>query len=836
MWLSDWLSFPLFVCSLAVCCFLSHYLLTSYLVYNTHHASFPTSSLSPDHGSRRRLPVGGGGVGASSPERMSPFSSVQQLGGVVQPFDIPSISEQTTSSSKHEGSELPSPPRPTLFVPPFFLPLFPPLSSSASSSFSYLSQWPFSFFDLLLHHPMPFATSTVSPPLSGVATAFFADNTSFPYLPHPSPPSPPLPHPTTTTSPPSLTTTTPAPVGCHHTHHLSVLTGFFNLASSFWNPAPTTASSSPSIAATTSTAASSLSTNPSDRNVASSGSHSAGGGGGESIGKRRGIHRIPASSLLPTFNLSFLQDFGYVSYPPLPATAPTFLLPPPTDTTIIAPPLGTASLEQSVHPHCFADPPIAGEAYPADAVVAGTPPITWPASSSSSSSSLLPSSSRLAQISAVASNFPPSPTAPPVASAAPSMSIPSSGPPPLPPSSRSFLFFNKHSEAPSSSSPSDPSSSSPPPAAPSARRPSIPPPGGRGQEGVIADANLKECLDFCASLRGSQPVSASLWQLLHDSPTCSVWKRKGSSSSEAYEYLARGRFNDISVEAYNVTVSNLGFRQQWDRHIVDIHLIDIYSADKIVSGTRRGGDTYQNADRGISFGERKAVKKHQKGWVSWLGGSSSNSSANDSAIVKASSNVQQQHDVTTTAATTYTHWFPPINPAANSTDIVPRSYRMLSDNKPMEEIIYWRFRIPFPFIQDRDFVYARRFANFVQDNNSRGDSTAAGALSGLVSVQQATTHERGPEKKGECVRIQQYRNGLGLFALPGQTIYDKGMDYVLYHYDDPRSKLPGRVKGYLAATTLPVSMAELHKAAKKLHEKGALPSSSYSSGGRWRDH
>eukprot|EP00922_Rhytidocystis_sp_ex-Travisia-forbesii_P072262 GHVS01107751.1.p1 GENE.GHVS01107751.1~~GHVS01107751.1.p1 ORF type:complete len:787 (+),score=177.31 GHVS01107751.1:234-2594(+) len=782
MWPSEPLPFPLFLCLLAICCCLSHYLLTSYLLHNARQSPYYSSSPLPKY-------------------KLSSSSSSPSFGT--------SSTAATVFSNVDDDAptELPPSPLPrSSDLPPFFL-IFPPiLPVSSSTSFSYLSHWPFSFFDLLFHQPITFTGSTssttstggerslVRPASSSGATSslpIFADHGSFSYL-----------H-----SPPA---STPPPVFLYQTP-LALVTGLLNMVPSFWLPSSSTAVDKLSSSV------------PTKAQLTSVYNNSGGSPSGVSC-KRRRIHSIPPSSLLPTFDLSFLEDFRYEPIYPL-STAP--LLPPPTaDDTTQTGPLPSA-VDQPIHPHHRIDPTTN------DTVI---PIMSVPSASSFPSSPAITNTSHIAAPSAAVS--PNVLLRPP----APSSSLPSPSLDNRAPSRRSFLFFNKNSDTTYSRNKKKPAQP-PPPSPPSedqcASSLGAPPKAAGSSVGgdnndsnamVIGDANLKECLHFCASLRGSQPVGPSMWELLHASPTCSVWKRQGTSSTAAFEYLARGRFDDISVEAYNVTVSDLTFRQQWDKHIVDIHLLDAYSARG--GGTKQRHEQWQPSTGAKRVDERKVAtttkEPKKRGWRTWLGNASSSNSGssysstaddNNNILAPSFNSTDSSNDGTSTTTTQGPHWFPPINTeAANSP-----SYRTMSGKIAIEEIIYWRFRIPFPFIQDRDFVYARRFANFTEDHNSDGgdDNTK---LSGLVSVQQATTHERGPEKKGECVRIREYRNGLGLFALPGQSIYDKGMDYVLYFYDDPRSKLPGRIKGYLAATTLPVSMAELHKAAKKLHQQGTLPS------------
>ncbi|CEM02126.1 unnamed protein product [Vitrella brassicaformis CCMP3155] len=135
----------------------------------------------------------------------------------------------------------------------------------------------------------------------------------------------------------------------------------------------------------------------------------------------------------------------------------------------------------------------------------------------------------------------------------------------------------------------------------------------------------------------------------------------------------------------------------------------------------------------------------------------------------------------------------------------------------VEETIYWRFKLPWP-LQDRDFVYARRFRRYhCQD----GDDA-------LVSVSQAVTREDCPEIGG-VVRIRTFKSHLVLFTRHKSGSIDQpGMDYVMYHFDDPRVNLPSWVTSYLTAQALPTTMQTLHDTAralrtKRLAERGAPP-------------
>eukprot|EP00922_Rhytidocystis_sp_ex-Travisia-forbesii_P007793 GHVS01011538.1.p1 GENE.GHVS01011538.1~~GHVS01011538.1.p1 ORF type:complete len:838 (+),score=148.49 GHVS01011538.1:233-2746(+) len=834
MWFSERLPFPLVLCLLAVCCYFYHTLLTSFLIqHEVPNVGLKTSTTTPlnypETFTTLSAPTTATTETSQTVQSNFPYSRQLHASPSTPASEATTVSSDGLSVEPTQQQQF-APTLSALSPSPNFFPSLPPSPFSCSSSDP--CEKPIGFFDLILRppiRPMTDITSFSYLPSSIIFDStlpFFVDTTHVCYLQS-------LPSTATTTT---STTSVPLVHPAFYQTILSVFHSIFNVV--------------PASSATTATAGLDELKTSSGTDDIFSVAHV-----GDSVDntRRRQNHRIPPSSLLPSFGVSFLNDFrDDTDHQPiiLPTTHP--LLPPPQDETtttiipsatllpylehqpIITPRVSESSLVIPVAPHQHTDPT--------------TTTTLWSDTSPSFSDiPSLTSTNHLAVLSSHSHNSHSPPSHNSIASAVtPLPSSPrSSSTAGGSASNRSFIFFNKSSSHDSATSTP---SSTPPPSIPTSPGST----GGRGDgQAVITDTMLKECLDFCSSFRGSQAVNTNTWEILHTSPTCSVWRRRSSpsGSGHGYEYVARGRFDDISVEAYNMTVSDLGFRQTWDRHVVDIRVVDTYGV------TGRAADTdmlHRGPMRAVDDLERTTAEKtkKKKGWSSWwfggkgggeqqqdvIGGNGISTSStlgnsnisNSSTTTPSSSSTDRSDALPPPAVVTASHWFPPVN--APSAGIVAPRYRIVPERTPFEEVIYWRFRIPFPLIQDRDFVYARRFGNFVDDKNGKqhggGDGSSHVSLSGIVSMQLSTPHKVCPEKKGECVRIKEFRNGLALFPLPGKTIFDKGMEYVLYHCDDPRSKLPNRVKGYLAATTLPVSLRDLHKAAKKLHDDGTLPSSS----------
>lgn len=331
------------------------------------------------------------------------------------------------------------------------------------------------------------------------------------------------------------------------------------------------------------------------------------------------------------------------------------------------------------------------------------------------------------------------------------------------------------------------------------------------REPKIKVSMLMHCLEFCSSIR-HEGVKETEWEILHESKACTVWRRR-KGSSQACEYLAHGRFDDISVVSYNMTVNQIVYRREWDTHAVDIKVVNTYPVSnqdkKILSQDSPTEFPHSSSNKGggttCAPNMEPRLKKRKQGWKS-VSGESAGGSLEPSAPTCSSSSTSSKTTPTSSSNSSSSSDY------SSSYCCSPPYSLILKDKKSEEEILYWRFRIPFPLIKDRDFVFARRFATFTKADDEEEETKPVG----LVCVQESAHDEKCKDVSG-CVRIKDYRTGLALFALNGD-IHKIGMEYVLYHYDDPRSKLPSRVKSYLAAQALPISMKELHKKALQVQK------------------
>ncbi|CEL94114.1 unnamed protein product [Vitrella brassicaformis CCMP3155] len=337
------------------------------------------------------------------------------------------------------------------------------------------------------------------------------------------------------------------------------------------------------------------------------------------------------------------------------------------------------------------------------------------------------------------------------------------------------------------------------------------------EEVAISNAIMDSCLELGESVRNGTFDNAE-WELLHSADICTLWRRPVPGTS-LYEYLARGRFDDISVSIYNQTINDLDFRQTWDGNIAGLKVIDQtpvyhvqYGTPDAVSGFASSEAQTNDTDH---HSELRIVEHHRL-----RGNNASDTAVSPSHPAKPPSAFQSPPKMSngqlgrnnggdsegaaergngSAGQGDLERGSDSGRDASGSATVGNGGLKLPND---LEEVVYWRFKLPWP-LQDRDFVFARRFRLYY----GRG---------AFVSVQQAVEHPEVPEYT-DTMRIREYRSRLVLFAANQEAKVDRpGMEYVLMHFDDPRSNLPPWVTTYLTANALPSTMQTLHETARQL--------------------
>ncbi|KFH12877.1 START domain protein [Toxoplasma gondii VAND] len=250
------------------------------------------------------------------------------------------------------------------------------------------------------------------------------------------------------------------------------------------------------------------------------------------------------------------------------------------------------------------------------------------------------------------------------------------------------------------------------------------------------------------------------WEPLLQGPPVTVWRRL-IPGTNVHDYFATGEFSDISASAYNTTFSHLPFRASWDDSVVEIRVLE-------VNAVEHGSSTVPVVGRHDNTPSDEANYVRVRG-------------RRDTTAKKEAENTEADDGVGSQK-----------NPEASRSD---------SDDD-VEEIIYWRVKLPWPLI-DRDFVYARRFRMYPESH-------------AIVSVQQATESPQCPEGP-QAVRVESYNSTVVLFADNNENdINKKGVSYVFYHFDASSTPVPPWVKSYFTSHTLPRTIAALHDTAKAL--------------------
>ncbi|CBZ54096.1 cDNA FLJ30053 fis, clone ADRGL1000144, highly similar to StAR-related lipid transfer protein 7, related [Neospora caninum Liverpool] len=296
----------------------------------------------------------------------------------------------------------------------------------------------------------------------------------------------------------------------------------------------------------------------------------------------------------------------------------------------------------------------------------------------------------------------------------------------------------------------------------------------RGVPPRVPDSELDKFLQFAQDVRAGRVDQA--WEPLVDGPPVQVWRRQVPGTN-VHDYCMTGEFSDISASAYNTTFSHLPFRASWDESVVEIRVLEANPVEHVSRavlpvGSRGGEPSDEAQDVRVRGAKGNTARKEGTGTER----EQSSPSQSNAGISRSSSGTDDD----------------------------------------VEEIIYWRVKLPWPLV-DRDFVYARRFRTYPESH-------------AIVSVQQATESPDCPPGP-QAVRVESYNSTVVLFADNDERdINQKGVSFVLYHFDASLTPVPPWVKSYVTSHTLPRTIAALHNTAKALvGDDGSIQPAAYAS-------
>lgn len=128
----------------------------------------------------------------------------------------------------------------------------------------------------------------------------------------------------------------------------------------------------------------------------------------------------------------------------------------------------------------------------------------------------------------------------------------------------------------------------------------------------------------------------------------------------------------------------------------------------------------------------------------------------------------------------------------------------IKDADPMSscELIHWVTKCPYPFAT-REYIYLRKAK--VDDENKA-----------MILIQKVTDETDIP-KDPKIMRVDTYLSKL-IIKPHGEDYDQKGCDYLLSYYDDPKMMLPTRVMDLAASKGIADSVKRMHKAALELEQ------------------
>jgi len=124
------------------------------------------------------------------------------------------------------------------------------------------------------------------------------------------------------------------------------------------------------------------------------------------------------------------------------------------------------------------------------------------------------------------------------------------------------------------------------------------------------------------------------------------------------------------------------------------------------------------------------------------------------------------------------------------------------------QVVKWVAKFPYP-MYPRVYIYVRRK---VSDPSKKH----------MVIVAKSLDDEKYPSS-GKHVRVSKYKSKMIVKAHKGW--YDKGLDYALIYYNDPKSSFPTIAYNWIVRRGGPYFMEKIYKAAKELESNSAPPKS-----------
>lgn len=253
--------------------------------------------------------------------------------------------------------------------------------------------------------------------------------------------------------------------------------------------------------------------------------------------------------------------------------------------------------------------------------------------------------------------------------------------------------------------------------------------------------------------------------------------------TNAHDYVATGGFSDISAVAYNTTFNNLPFRACWDDSVVEIRTVEVDPVPRVYCGeedvprasaSSRTGRSVETSE-GDAAGNKSSQRSNKTAVHDVSDGIQCPPSLSCPSHSPAAASGPRAHVRSSSAGlpredNSGPHASGQTGEGRRSVDgETGRTWRAAPGGSDFEEVIYWRVKLPWP-LQDRDFVYARRFRLYAEKR-------------AIVAVQQATESVYCPESP-QAVRVDRYNSTVVLFAdNPEKDLEKKGVAYVVYHFD-----------------------------------------------------
>jgi len=119
-----------------------------------------------------------------------------------------------------------------------------------------------------------------------------------------------------------------------------------------------------------------------------------------------------------------------------------------------------------------------------------------------------------------------------------------------------------------------------------------------------------------------------------------------------------------------------------------------------------------------------------------------------------------------------------------------------SDHETESELVHWVTRCPYPF-STREYIYLRRYS--------------VDQVRKVIALQQQVTDEMNIPNDSKVMRVDTYLSRL-LIKSHSDDNDEKGCDYLLTYYDDPKMSLPTRIMDLATSRGISDSVKRMHQA------------------------